>query len=419
MTRARRWTAAVAATLAATVAAMIGVGPVPGAATAADGPSSDELISEGEHDVYFSPNADGRHDRARFTFHLSSAARVAAIVRDRTGDVVRLSKLGLLDAGRHQWTWGGRTTAGGVAPDGEYTVVLRAVSGPFADRVTMRAVARTSVAPGRLVMSRPTVYPNATAVHDRLQMVHIRYGFRQIVFENLGFFGPEKLLRTRMVIRDPSGATVFEKSSREYRPAFEWDARADDGSPLPEGSYPLRFRVQDPAGNRATIRRVVEVSWDQLVQQTWSVTTSAAATPRGPGPIYDPGCNGCGEVCGPVASDRFVNGLSFRPCEFGYASVAHYGTTPPVTPAPVDSYRLTASGGPTTPGAADVANFAGVPIGPGDVTVSTQWRPVALTSYPFVPKGLQPVTWGFSTSEDNSYDLASMTVEYRYYVPVP
>lgn len=58
-------------------------------------------------------------------------------------------------------------------------------------------------------------------------------------------------------------------------------------------------------------------------------------------------------------------------------------------------------------------------MGPGDATVSTGWRPVALTRYPYVPEGIQPVTWGFWTSQDNSYDLASMTVEYRYYVPVP
>ena len=402
------------------VAVTLGTGPVPDAAAAADGPQpAAELISAGDHDVYFSPNDDGRHDRARFTFHLSSAAWVAAIVRDDDGTLVRLVKLGLLEAGRQRWSWGGRTTSGVIVPDGDYSVTLRAVSGSGADRVRMRTLARTSVAPGRLVMSRPTVYPKATAVEDRLELVYIRHGFAQIVFENLGFFGAQKLLRTRLVIRDPSGATVFDRSSRGYRPAFEWDALADDGTPLPAGSYPLRFSVRDPAGNRATIRRVVEVSWAQLVEQTWTVTTSAAATPRGPDPIYDPGCNGCGEVCGPVASDRYENGLSFRPCEFGYAAVAYFGATPPAQPAPVDSYRIMASGGPSTPGATDVGNLAGVIMGPGDATVSTPWRPVALTSYPFVPRGRQPVTWGFQTSDDDSYDLASMTVEYRYFVPVP
>jgi hypothetical protein len=67
-------------------------------------------------------------------------------------------------------------------------------------------------------------------------------------------------------------------------------------------------------------------------------------------------------------------------------------------------------------------------MGPGDATVTTAWQPVALTSYPFLPEAIQPVTWKFWTfgcpsclppPTENSYDLASMTVEYRYYEPVP
>ena len=77
------------------------------------------------------------------------------------------------------------------------------------DKVTLRTIVRTSVAPGRLVLSRPHVYPNATAVEDRLQAVYIRHGFRQIVFENLDFFEDQRLLRTRLVIRDPFGHQVF------------------------------------------------------------------------------------------------------------------------------------------------------------------------------------------------------------------
>jgi hypothetical protein len=29
-----------------------------------------------------------------------------------------------------------------------------------------------------------------------------------------------------------------------------------------------------------------------------------------------------------------------------------------------------------------------------------------------------PVAWSFQTARDNSYDVASFTVEYRHYVPV-
>jgi hypothetical protein len=151
----------------------------------------------------------------------------------------------------------------------------------------------------------------------------------------------------------------------------------------------------------------------------WTTAVAAASADGGPGPVYDPACNGCGEVCGPVPSDRYPGGLSFRqPCDFGYAAVRSFGATPPMVPAPVDSFRITAMGGPTTPGATDTASFDGVVMGPGDVTASTPWTSVDLIHYPFVPDGTQPVTWGFSTTSGNSYDVASFTVEYRHYLPI-
>ena len=424
MSRTLRWTVA----LAATTAMVLTTGPVPGPATAGSNHrAAAALIAAGSHDLYFSPNGDGRHERARFVFRLSTAATVAAIVRDRDSRTIRQSVLGRLDPGRHQWSWGGWAASGGPVADGRYTVTLRATSGPRVDKVKLLTNLLTHLPSGRLMLSRLHVYPNATAVEDRLQAVYIRYGFEQLTFENLDFFGPQRLLRTRLVIRGPSGTRVFDRSSRGYRPSFEWTARADDGTPLPPGSYPLRLTVRDPAGNRTTIRRVAEVSSAQLTPQVWTATTTAADTSTAPGPVDEPLCNGCEEVCGPVPSDRYAGGLSFRPCDFGYAAVGYYGATPPVVPAPVDSYRIIASGGPTTPGEPDVGNFAQLKgccvlmgnMGPGDATVSTGWRPVALTRYPYVPEGIQPVTWGFWTSQDNSYDLASMTVEYRYYVPVP
>jgi hypothetical protein len=165
----------------------------------------------------------------------------------------------------------------------------------------------------------------------------------------------------------------------------------------------------------------VEVSASHLAEQVLTKTIAAASAESGYGPVYDPSCLGCGEVCGPVASDRFPGGLSFRrPCPggFGYATVRYFGATPPVPPAPVDSFRVTASGGPTTPGDTDVASFGGQTMGPGDVTVTTSWYQVDLLHHPYLPDASKPVTWEVSTGGDNSYDVASFTVEYRYYAPV-
>jgi hypothetical protein len=99
--------------------------------------------------------------------------------------------------------------------------------------------------------------------------------------------------------------------------------------------------------------------------------------------------------------------------------VRYFGATPPVVPAPVDAFRITATGGPTTPGDTDVAHVDGLTMGPGDVSVTTPWEYVALNDYPYIPEARQPITWAVSTNQENDYDIASFTIEYRYYEPVP
>jgi hypothetical protein len=42
---------------------------------------------------------------------------------------------------------------------------------------------------------------------------------------------------------------------------------------------------------------------------------------------------------------------------------------------------------------------------------------VHVTGHPFLPDQETPVTWTFTTHGSNSYDVATFTVEYRYYVP--
>jgi len=224
---------------------------------------------------------------------------------------------------------------------------------------------------------------------------------------------------SNVMVVDPDGAKVLERTSTKYRPDFSWTARNAADRPLEPGAYTLRVRITDEAGNARTIRRDVVVSDAQLTERLWTVTIPAASADQGPGPVYDPSCLGCGEVCGPVPSDRFPGGLSFRqPCSFGYAAVEYFAAAPPDVPAPVDTYRVSATGGPTTPGDSDVAHLGGVVLGPGDTAVTTPWLDVDLDSYPYLPDAERPMRWAVSTSEQNDYDIASFTVEYRYYVPV-
>jgi hypothetical protein len=83
----------------------------------------------------------------------------------------------------------------------------------------------------------------------------------------------------------------------------------------------------------------------------------------------------------------------------------------------VDTYRVTAVGGPTSPGAPDIGQFHDQTLGPGDDSATTSWLPTDVDSQPYLPDGYLAATWGFRTSGGNSYDLASFTIEYRRWVP--
>jgi hypothetical protein len=41
-----------------------------------------------------------------------------------------------------------------------------------------------------------------------------------------------------------------------------------------------------------------------------------------------------------------------------------------------------------------------------------------LAEHPFLPNGSYPVHWTFRTDKPSSYEVATFTVDYRYYVPV-
>jgi len=387
--------------------------------TAATPPDEPELIRLAQHDRFLSPNGDQKSERASFELRLDARAFVSVLVRDRAWRIVRRVQLGVLPAGRHVWHWDGRSNSGKVLPDDRYAVVLRARGGERTGRVTTFTQVITVPDAGKLVLSRPVVYPAATAVHDSLDVVYVRAGYSEEIRQYWMYYGRPIRLHTRLVISAPGGERVLDAQRRGYRPAFTWSARSESGTPLPAGTYRLRLTVRDEVGNVRVIRRAVEVSFAQLAGRVWTATIAAGSAELGPGPVYDPGCNGCGEVCGPVPSDRYPGGLSFRhPCDFGYAAVRYFGAAPPLVPAPVDAFRVTATGGPTTPGDTDIAHFDAMVMGPGDATVTTPWEDVNLKNHPYLPDAEHPIAWAVSTSDQNDYDIASFTLEYRYYVPV-
>lgn len=411
----RRLGAAAAATLLALPLAGVSVGGV-AAGVGPRGPAAvaPPLIEAAPGVVAFSPNGDGRRDRARLRFTLGRPARVRVTVRDDDGLARAPVRLGRLPAGRHDWTWDGRTHDSTVAADGPYEVTLRAASGSHTESATATVLIDTVRPQGRLITTRPTAYPRASVVEDRVELLWLADGWNPWDAE-MGDTSQQAL--SRLEIRTRAGDLVWRRVVRNrYTPVFQWYARRD-GRALPAGRYVARVVVADAAGNQRRDRRHVRVSHARLVEEVWTVSVPAARAGR-----YRPyfgGCNGCGESCDPVASARFPDGLSFRPCteSWQWGAAEYFGSGVPFAVAPADSYRVTATGGPTVPGSPDQGHLDGTPIGPGDASATTRWQPVDLSGDPYLPARQQPVVWTFTTLRPSSYDLASFTVEYRHYVP--
>jgi len=376
--------------------------------------------------VFLSPDGDGRRDVAPVAFHLARAAAVTVVVR-RGADVVRGPvRLGRLEVGRHAWTWDGTWADGRTVADGTYTVVVRATRDGRRERAAVAAYVDTVGDAGRLVTTRPTVYPMATAVSDSVHISYLREGWDA---EEAASYGAasDPSLDVGLTVVDGQGRAVWhDRWSPEYlaQPGrgltftFPWYARGQGGAPLPAGSYAARVRVTDAAGNVSKFATPITVSHQQLQRTVWTSTVPAASATR-----YVPA--GCGTLCTggctPTDSGRFPGGLSFVACpDPDKGTRAWFTAAPPVLASPADTFRVTATGGPSTPGGDDVGSLTGyVSVGPGDGSATTPWLSPSLDAPPYLPDRATPVAWGFATQDGDAFDVASFTVAYRYWVPVP
>jgi hypothetical protein len=414
----RLWAVALVALIATGTAA-------PGAAGGEQAPGPTVRVASPT--TSFSPNGDGRRDRAHVRFSLDRTATVSVVVKRDGHVVLGPERLGELGAGRHSWTWDGTRTSGRPVSDGTFSVVLRASRGGQHDRAVVTTYVDRVADRGRLVTTRPTVYPKASEVSDSVAVTYLREGWNaeEAASQFDGSFAPRPALDVALTVVDGSGGVVWRRtwvpaySWRTDSPltfAFAWHARGPGGEPVREGTYAARVRVRDAAGNVSRFSSPVAVSYQQLRAETWTSTMPAASATR----FVPAGCPGCHEGCTPVPSDRFAGGLSFRACP-GHASDARawFSAAPPVTASPSDAFRITATGGPATPGTTDVGSLSGyATLGPGDGSVRTPWLSPGLVDPPYLPDQQAAATWGFSTSGGDGFDVASFTVEYRYWVPV-
>jgi hypothetical protein len=398
------------------MAGLVALVPTDATATAAPAP-------EPPNHAYLSPDGDGVADTVRIPYPVEKPAGVRILVRSAVNsEVLRRVVRTHQQPGQHHWRWDGRDDAGFVVADGSYLIDIRVKRGTNVDRWGTQALVDTDGDQGTLLTSRPTVYPDATVVDDSVLLTYLRQGWNptEDAYPGEDYFGARIPLRARLSVVSRRGKVVWEAAHRVggMSTRFVWAGRRSDGTVVAAGPYDARLLVTDAAGNVTSYVQQVRVSHRQLVAETLTVHLDPATTER-TGSISPPGCNGCGEGCSPVDSDRFPGGLSFRDClGYGYdaQSYARFALPLPFAAAPVDTYRVTATGGPPTAGGTGAGKLSGLTMGPGDATVTTGWGSVDLSHYPYLPEQDLAATWGFTTTQD--YDLASFTVEYQHYVEV-
>ena len=352
----------------------------------------------------FSPNGDGHGDRAVLRFRLAERSQVVLLVQRYARTLLGPVPLGELAAGKHVWRWNGRDTHGRRVGRGPFVVAVKASNAGRHDRAAHQGVIDAYPPSGRLLTTRSTIYPQASAVADRFEMEYVpRPGDRQSAL---------------FTVRVPGGPVLLrERATLDGAHTFVWDGRDAGGEAVPEGSYRTRLVVADRADNRVVRRQPVTVSHAQLELQALTTTFPAGKVTTYVPPVPF-GCNSCGDRCRPVASTRYLDGLSFRPCADPTFSPAEYFTTTFPGPfGPDDSVRFGATGGPTVAGGTDVGFLDGTQIGPGDGAFWTDWDVLGARAGG-ADATSTVLSWSFGTSAQNSYDIASFTVEYRQYVPV-
>lgn len=198
----------------------------------------------------FSPNGDGRLDRASASFKLERPDTVTVRVIDDGGDVVR-TLLANRSFGRQQRVtvrWDGRDERGRRVPDGiyRYRVNLedqgRAVLLPRGVRVDTSGPRPRVQRIGR-DNAGPDILPNPGGVPSTIR-----------------FYNPARSQPTEVLIyrtspgrsREPVWETTLPGGVR----SLKWDGTSQAGEPLPPGTYVVALRTRDLAGNAGSSFRL-------------------------------------------------------------------------------------------------------------------------------------------------------------------
>lgn len=202
------------------------------------------LVLEAKARPLFSPNQDGRKDRARWSFMLKREDHMSVRVVYGDGEVVRT----LIDGwqteayDRQTFEWDGTTDAGAMAPDGTYRLRL-ALRRQGRSITIARAVEKDTVPPSPEVLSigpeddpGPEVLPRADGDPAQVRL-SVPGDKREVEVWRTDVRPAQQIIGPREL---PDGDQVQR---------WEWDATDEEGEPVPAGTYLVVARSRDEAGN--------------------------------------------------------------------------------------------------------------------------------------------------------------------------
>ena len=206
--------------------------------------STPPLVQDLKVTPFFSPNRDGRFDRARASFVLKRSDDVTATVIDRAGDTVReLADNRRVPVGRRMnIVWDGRAADGRTVLDGTYRIRAslrrqgRSVTLPRNIRKDTRPpdVLVTSIGPLRDKLPRPELVPSAGGEPARVS------------FQAAGH--RKEVLVYRTDVQPPR--PVFDAPIQLADDATRWTWNGTvDGRRVAAGTYLVVVRARDQAGN--------------------------------------------------------------------------------------------------------------------------------------------------------------------------
>ncbi len=208
------------------------------------------VVGEFRHNPFFSPNHDGRFDRATVRFEVRKRGRVSLAVVDADGDVVRelIDDDTFLPYREIRARWDGTDEDGARAPDGVYRY-----------RITLPDQGRNVVIPESVRLDTTPPTPRVISIGPakdkvpRPELLPVPGGGEAVVH----FIAPTAKSARKKVLLFKTGPGPVKQVGAPIPLAddatqWRWSAQTETGRPVSPGTYLVAIQARDQAGNIGT-----------------------------------------------------------------------------------------------------------------------------------------------------------------------